>query len=344
MRFVLIGCVVLSMGCRSQGETVSGAAAPVGETMEGAKNRPPRVGTWKTQWVEEHTLTGELIRRVPPTPEPDFSILILDAVGHYADTNLPLSTLKTKRIDRLTPEEAGEIFVRKAPNRSPSSFFGTYTAFGQDGPDRLVIEHLRGGINARETGPGKEHLRLQELVGNRAHMKRLPLTGPNLMTWRVFERVPPLAQLTPMHHRFIGFWKPLSNERQKPTGEVVSNIPIESGTIVYTSSGYVEVHLQRPNHKKWASSVPTPTEAKATFDTYTAYAAPYTINEAKQMVTHVGVGPISAQDGPDALYSYEFSEGGRLILKSPPQTVDGLQVRTVIVAERVSGDNPSDQP
>lgn len=338
-------CVAVSFGCRSQTSRSSTALlGSNGATTEASRSRTSHVGTWRSVRNEQHKLTDELIST--GVDHADRSVLIYDGVGHWANSNMPLSTQRSKANDALTPDDAKEILVgRKLPNRSSSAAIGTYVF---NIGDQFVFNHVLGYINpqAPVTGQGDtgtDRLRWLRFPPSQMIWKMLPLTRSDQITWEVWDRVPPLDQLTPTHRRLIGFWKVLSEERRKANGDTLSSTPVEAGYIVYTSSGYMQFHLVQPNRAKWAAAEPTPAEAKRTLETYTSYVAPYSIDEATRVVTHQGVGALSGQSGPDAHHTYEVS-GNRLVLTSVPTMVAGQEVRTVVIGERVSGDDPALQP
>jgi hypothetical protein len=285
-----------------------------------------------------HKLTGEEVTR--SGPETDSSYFIFDGVGHLVQMNTPVSTQHTKSNDELTPAEAKEIVDghRKLPLRNASAYFGTYTL---NVAQKFIVNFVVGEINPSDHRQAR--IRLFDFVGNRVNLWILPMTRPDQILWRIWEKVPDLPQLTPTHQKLVGFWNVISDERRTTGGDVYSSTPIELSYLAYAASGRVGFHLLQPNRTRWVGARPTPDEAKDALTTYTAYSGLYTIDEAKHLVTHKGVGYISGQHAEDAQFSYELS-GNRLTLTSPPATYDGQLLREVITAERISGSDPADQP
>ena len=371
VRVCLLCCVALSIGCRLQAGSAASSMGQNAATIDAAtKPRTPLIGTWissQRNGGEWHKLNDELISTEPrradgPLRHPP--MIIYDGLGHWANTNMPVSLQQSKANDQLTPDEAKEVLA------GVSTAFGTFVF---SATHQLVFNHPHSYINT--TAPftaqgdtGIDRIKLLGFPPGQMIWKPLPLTRSDRISWGYWDKVPPLAQLTPAHRRLIGFWKVLSQERRKANGETLSSTPVEGGYIVYASSGYMQFHLLQPNRDKWATKrvqqfvrehpdeyyrirdltvsgvlEPTPAEAKMTLETYTAYVARYSIDERTRVVTHQGVGAISGQKGPDAHHSYEIA-GNRLILTAPPTMVAGQEVRTVVTGERISGDDPALQP
>jgi hypothetical protein len=143
-----------------------------------------------------------------------------------------------------------------------------------------------------------------------------------------------------LKNKFIGTWKLVSAEAQRPNGEV---IPYRYragsiGYIMYDATGHMAVQLMQPNRPKFASGdldKGAPEEIKAAFDGYGAYFGAYEIHEAEGFVIHHVEGSLFPNNvGTEQKRFFEFS-GDKLILKPPPRQVGGEQVAPRITWQRV---------
>jgi hypothetical protein len=148
-----------------------------------------------------------------------------------------------------------------------------------------------------------------------------------------------LDRPTPTHRRLIGFWKLVPNEGANATAEPpTSNQDERKGFIIYTSSGYMAVHIMPGARKKYAAEEPTPEEAKAALKGYTNYFGPYTVNEEERYIVHQRIAhTIPASIGTTAQRFYEFS-GKRLILRLFSTT---FTVPTTMRSAKSEGREPS---
>jgi len=114
--------------------------------------------------------------------------------------------------------------------------------------------------------------------------------------------------------RFIGSWRLVSIvENGQPDPNRGAH---PTGLIYYDGSGQMAVQImpERPR-PKYASSEPTPDEARAAVIGYGAYFGTYTLDERVRTVTHHRQGSINPGDvGVPAVRRYEFAPGDRLIL------------------------------
>ena len=97
-----------------------------------------------------------------------------------------------------------------------------------------------------------------------------------------------------------------------------------TGLIYYDDKGNMAVQIM-PNRPrgKYASSLPTPDEAKDAVLGYTAYFGTYTVDEAKHTVTHHRTGNINPGALGDFVRRYEFLSADRMLL-SPVESKAGL--------------------
>ena len=140
--------------------------------------------------------------------------------------------------------------------------------------------------------------------------------------------------------KFIGTWKLVSAEAQRPNGEVV---PYRYGTnsigyIIYDATGRMAVQLMQLDRPRFAASDAdqgTPEEIKAAFDGYGAYFGVYEIHEAEGFVIHHVEGSLFPNNvGTEQKRFFEFS-GDKLILKPPPRQMGSEQVSPRITWQKV---------
>lgn len=143
-----------------------------------------------------------------------------------------------------------------------------------------------------------------------------------------------------LKNKFIGTWKLVSAEAQRPNGEVTP-YRYEAGAIgyiMYDATGHMAVQLMQPNRPKFASGdldKGAPEEIKAAFDGYGAYFGTYEIHEAEGFVIHYVEGSLFPNNvGTQQKRFFEFSDD-KLILKPPPQQFGGEQVAPRITWQRV---------
>ena len=327
---VLLGSVGLAAlsGCQEvapRAEQASATEASGGDAIDRF------VGTWKLVGVERTRADGELL----PAPEPPafgspgpIGFIMYDP-GGYMGVVIMQSGRQPYAGDQRIPEEARALLT------SYTSYFGTFTVNEAEG---FVTHHVEGNLNPG--GVGADNKRFFEFSGNRLILKPPPADS-GVRTRIVWERVPDLdlAELTPEHRKFGGFWEIDRVERRTVDGEVLPTNQYAEGYIIYMPSGHMAVHLMRPDRPQYADTRPTPEEAEAALSTYGSYFGPFTIHADEGYVVHHRIGNINPnQMGTDAQRFYEFS-GNQLILKPPVATIDGEQVQSYIHWNRISTDN-----
>lgn len=286
------------------------------------------VGTWKLVSIERFGSNGDLL--LAPAP-PSFGSLnpigaiVYDAAGYMGVTIMQRGRQKFAGA-QPTPEEA------KAALLSYTSYFGTFSVNEADG---VVTHHVQGSLNPNNTGIDQK--RLFELSGSRLILKP-PRGATGIQAKLTWERMPDLPKLTPTQRRLIGFWKQVSSERRSFDGTSVRSNPPRIGFLIFTAAGHMAVHLMDPGRKKYAAAEPTPQEAHAALSTYgSAYFGPYAVNEAERYEVTRQIGTINpAQVGMNAQRHLEFVGDNRLILKPPPEMLDGQLVQGYVTWERVT--------
>jgi hypothetical protein len=318
---------ILATAWNSSAAATSATQSPgTRATESGAKDR--LAGTWRLATVERLGAKDELLPALAPpamgSPNP-IGVLVYDRAGFMAVTIMQSGRQKYAGATP-TPDEA------KAALLSYTSYFGTFSVNDADG---IVTHHVQGSLNPNNTGTDQK--RSFELTGNRLTLKP-PRASTGIQLRLTWERVPELQTLTPTHRRLIGFWKQVSSDRRAFDGTLLRSTPPRIGFLIFTSAGHMAVHLMDPGRKKYRASEPTPQEAQAALNTYgSAYFGPYAINEAERYEVTRQIGTIiQSQVGANAQRHLEFVGDNRVILKPPPELVDGQFAQGYVTWERVT--------
>ena len=116
--------------------------------------------------------------------------------------------------------------------------------------------------------------------------------------------------------RFVGSWRLVETTRDGKIRPERGAHP--TGMIVYHESGWMAAQIQpdRPP-LALAGETPSPEEAKAALDGYTAYFGTYTVDEIRKVVIHHRKGSVTPgwRTSPDFERAYEFVGEDRVILR-----------------------------
>ena len=281
-------------------------------------------GVWKLVGEETRDASGQVVARGANGGTPRTGFIAYDPTGYMC---VVLAWLEQPKVTSRQPtlEEARTALT------AYNSYWGSFAVNEARG---IVTHQTMGALSPAFAGTNQDGK--FTIAANRLTLQ--PPTASNgdqrTLTW---ERVPDLPNLTPTHRKLIGFWKLISFERRSTKGELLQSYPGWTGFIVYTASGHVMVHMMQPYRRRNVGPAPTPEETMATYQTYTSYFGPYTVNESgTYVVHHLAAEFNSAPIGTDYQRFLEFS-GKRLTLK-PPVTKDSLgqSVQTTITWERLS--------
>ena len=225
-----------------------------------------------------------------------------------------------------------------------ASRFGPYAL---DEARGFVAQQLLGSLNPRLTGGRLEPF--YEFDGDRLALSpglQCPdsyvrdrgcaygTTGIQLRT--VWERLPPSAEAGGAARPFLGFWEIDRLERRAADGAEVPAEQFAAGYLVYMPSGYMAVHLMRPDRRPWEGPRPTDLEAHAALRSYASYFGPFRVDADEGVVAHHLAGHLDpGRIGGGALRDFEF-RGGQLVLSPPVSTAGGRQVRTRVFWNRLS--------
>ena len=137
----------------------------------------------------------------------------------------------------------------------------------------------------------------------------LCLTLVAVATLGGLSRMQSAAKNTSDKERFIGAWHLVSLGEQGADGKVNSGTDVK-GMLVYTRDGHMSVQLMQPESGAALSN-------DYFLNGYEASFGRYEVDEAKHTVTHHVQGSIThGLVGKDLPRAYQFSEDGKLIIKS----------------------------
>ena len=151
----------------------------------------------------------------------------------------------------------------------------------------------------------------------------------------VWERLEPSPDIGKDARRFVGFWEIDRIERHALDGGEIPTPQYAEGYLMYMPSGYMAVHLMRPNRTPYEGPRPTPAEADAAMRSFVSYFGPFSVDAAQGVVVHHRAGHLNPDRvGVDAVRAFEFRDG-QLILEPPVSTVGGRQVQTTVFWNRL---------
>jgi hypothetical protein len=138
----------------------------------------------------------------------------------------------------------------------------------------------------------------------------------------------------------LGTWRLVSYEARDPEGRVQYPLGENvSGLLVYDGGGNMSAHVMRDDRPLFAAKDPargTDAELRAAFGDYGSYFGTYTIDQARQTVTHQVRGAWYPNwIGHDQVRHFKF-DGRRLLLSTPPLMWDGHSFEYVLTWERIS--------
>jgi Lipocalin-like domain len=151
----------------------------------------------------------------------------------------------------------------------------------------------------------------------------------------------PSSDMAQLHstQSLVGTWRLVSYEARDaqgglhhPLGELVS------GLLVYDAGGNISVHVMRNGRPLFAvndAACGTDSEVRAAFESYDSYFGTYTIDQARQTVTHhVRGASYPNWTGSDLRRHFKF-DGSRLLLSTPPIVFGGQSLEYVLIWERI---------
>jgi hypothetical protein len=140
--------------------------------------------------------------------------------------------------------------------------------------------------------------------------------------------------------RLLGTWRLASYEARDPQGRIHYPLGEDvSGLLVYDAGGNMSAHVMKRDLSRFAAEDParaTDGELRAAFDGYGSYFGAYSIDDARQTVTHHVRGAWYPNwIGHDQVRHFKL-EGNRLLLSTPPMLWDGKTLEYILTWERIS--------
>ena len=137
----------------------------------------------------------------------------------------------------------------------------------------------------------------------------------------------------------LGTWRLVSFEARDSKGQL--QFPLgehASGLLMYDAGGNMSAHVMNNDRPLFATNDPdrgTDAEVRAAFDGYASYFGTYTIDQARQTVTHHVRGAWYPNwIGNDQIRYFKF-DGSRLVLSTPPLVSDDQSLEYVAIWERI---------
>jgi hypothetical protein len=302
------------------------AAFWITQSAEAQRSTAPRpadlVGTWTLASTEQHVENASGAVRVA-NPR---GLLIFDAAGHALEI-VTRAGRAAYAANQPTPAEAHVTFDNYA------GFWGSYRLDDRAGQ---IVYRPEGAVNPNIMG--QDLPRTYELKGD-----RLTITAPagessaHGSVRCVWERVPPVENLSPFYRKVIGFWEHVVEKRVNlTTGAVLSENRRAPSIIVYSPAGFVGVHFVPLNRKRFAGDTPTDEEARAAIAGYVGYYGALTVYPG--MVFHHRIALLGPTQG-DTLKRFAEIEGSEIHLRFPPAVnAQGQESTTLVTLKRLSGE------
>ena len=301
------------------------------------------VGTWRLARVERYDQTGApLSHLMHPT------IGLAPTLGFVMFDRERMAMVMQEEVDAAdTDSGSASDDVLDAVERY-TSYFGPYVVNEARG---FVSQQIAGSLNPRLTGGRLEPFyefdagQLVLLPGRQCPDSYVTDRGcaygtTGIELRNVWERLPPPADIGDETRPFLGFWEIDRIERRTVDGTELPTGQFAAGYLVYMPSGYMAVHLMRPDRRPYEGPRPTVLEAHAAMESYASYFGPFTVDAEEGVVVHHRAGHLDpASIGVAAPRAFEFRDG-QLILQPPVSTVDGQEVRTSLFWNRLSALDP----
>ena len=336
---VLGACQAPAPGVDPAAHDVAAGSAGTAEPVE-----PPAsfIGTWRLARIERYDQTGApLSHLMHPTiglaPTLGFAMFDGERMALVMQEEVAASGMDSG----VPPDDARDAVERY------TSFFGPYAVNEAQG---ILSQQIVGSLNPRLTGGRLEpfyELGVDELVvvpGRQCPDSYVTDRGcaygtTGIQLRNVWEKLPPSTELGEEGQRFLGFWEIDRIERRTLDGTEIPTEQFAAGYLVYMPSGYMAVHLMRPDRQPYEGPRPTALEAHAAMGSYASYFGPFSV-DAEEGVVHGRAGHLDPDSiGVDAPRAFEFRDG-QLILRPPVSTVDGREVRTSVFWNRLSALDP----
>ena len=320
------------------------AAAGSAGSAEPADPPASFIGTWRLARIERYDQAG-----APLSPLMHPTIGLAPTVGFVMFDGERMALVMQEEVAAsgmdggVPPDDARDAVERY------TSYFGPYAVNEAQG---FLSQQVFGSLNPRLTGGRFEpfyELGVDQLVlvpGRQCPDSYVTDRGcaygtTGIQLRNVWEKLPPSTELGEEGRRFLGFWEIDRIERRTLDGAEILTEQFAAGYLAYMPSGYMAVHLMRPDRRPYEGPRPTALEAHAAMGSYASYFGPFSVDAEERVVVHYRAGHLNpAGIGVAAPRAFEF-RAGRLILRLPVSTVDGQEVRTSVFWNRLSTLEPN---
>ena len=315
------------------------AEASVDDRDQGAR----LVGTWRLARVERYDQTGApLSHLMHPT------IGLAPTLGFVMFDGERMAMVMQEVVDAAGADSGSASDDVLDAVEGYTSYFGPYVV---DEARGLLSQRIAGSLNPRLTGGRIEPSfefdadQLVLLPGRQCPDSYVTDRGcaygtTGIELRNVWERLPPAADVGDAARPFLGFWEIDRIERRTVDGLELPAEQFGAGYLVYMPSGYMAVHLMRPDRRPYEGPRPTALEAHAAMRSYASYFGPFTVDPEEGIVVHHRAGHLDPGSiGVDAPRAFEFRDG-QLILRPPVAMVDGQEVQTSVFWNRLGTIDP----
>ncbi|HEV8394172.1 MAG TPA: lipocalin-like domain-containing protein [Vicinamibacterales bacterium] len=289
-----------------------------------APGAPALPGTWTLVSVEDVGPTGEAVR--VPNPR---GLLVLDGAGLVFEAVV--------RGDRTRPTEDTKALTEA--QRVFAIYGGFWGRYKVDASGKTITSHAEGALSPNVMG--KDVTRTFTLNGDRLTINSSGVEAHQRAATRwVWERVPPVENLSPSYRKVIGFWQHVVEKRVNLTLKTdVTTTSRAPSLIVYTPSGYVGVYFPPMwAAKPFAAADPTDQEAREVLRGFVGYFGALTVYPGQ--VFHHILGGVSPQ-GPTTLKRFFdlAPSGDEVNLRFPvTRNQQGEEMTTLVTMKRLSGE------
>lgn len=302
-----------------QATSTAKRAAAAGVTAAGL------VGTWTLESAEHGVQTR------PSRIQNPRGLLVFDNAGHVFELQTSAGLPPAQPQASTVQAQGGTQADALARFKAYAGFWGAYKV---DAAKKTIAYKPEGGVSPAIMGRDLE--RTFEIADNKLTITSAadePHTEGGAR-W-VWERVPPVENLSPGYRQVVGFWQHVVEKRINLTTNVTNETRRAPSVIVYSPSGYVGVHFPPLNRQPFASVEPTEAEARAALMGFVGYYGALSVYP--KMVFHQILAGLSPAAGNTLKRPFELA-GSELTIKFPVATnQQGQQTTTWVTLRRLSG-------
>ena len=310
---IFMAAVLVAVAVQDPIRARQGPAAPAlaGTTL---------AGTWTLVSIEEAADSAQPVRVQNPR-----GLLVLDGAGLVFEA--------ATRADRTRPTDANKTLTDA--QRVFATYSGFWGRYKVDAAAKTLTAHAEGAVSPSVMG--RDFSRTFAVDGD-----RLTLTSVSVephqrgITRWVWERVPPVENLSPSYRQVAGFWQHVIEKRVNLTLKTEVASTRAPSVIVYTASGYVGVYFPPMwATKPFAGKDPTDEEAREVLRGYVGYFGALGVYPG--MVFHHILGGLSPT-GPQTLKRFfDLTPSGDEVNLRFPVAVNqqGQETTTLVTMKRL---------